>query len=376
MPTRDWFAKIKSTAMSPLSAEYRVYAVREISRMSVKVILAAILFLAVSGNCNVWAQENAETPSVLHIQHTVTTSKTGFPQFLYMYKVLDGAKSAASAEALTGDISLENYSSNFSEVLWLIAYWQGKCPVNDQSLTGASFLWSDILKNPSQSVSQLHVDIHFPHPLPMTGCVGFVFGGGPLVEGKVTMSADLNLTYEPSSSNSITVIDLSGEYCFGQDWGCQNATTDDELGFAVPIVMPAGHLVELYGDISDSTFDGTQNFGPLPTGKAWGALNDFYLLPRGCGKFAENLNSQGFSNPVLLSTLYSWLPDNALHLESVPLEYKIPDGETGKATLQKRVEKISAPVTVNSGDCMVVIYGRHGDGATDDETQVKAVLAP
>jgi hypothetical protein len=36
--------------------------------------------------------------------------------------------------------------------------------------------------------------------------------------------------------------------------------------------MPAGHLSELFGNISDSTFDGTQNFGPLPTGEAWGAM--------------------------------------------------------------------------------------------------------
>ena len=70
--------------------------------------------------------------------------------------------------------------------------------MNDQSLAGANFIWSDILKNPSQSTSNFPVNLNFPHPLPMTGCVGFVFGGGPLVEGKVTMSADLNLTYEPS----------------------------------------------------------------------------------------------------------------------------------------------------------------------------------
>jgi hypothetical protein len=349
--------------------------VREIYRMLVKVILAVTLFLTGLGRCDLWGQD-AETPSVLHIQQSVTTSKTGFPQFLYMYQVLDGAKSTASAQALTGNISIENSSPNFSEVLWLLAYWEGTCPVNDQDLKGANFIWSDILKNPSQSVSELPVDLHFPHPLPMTGCVGLVFGGGPLVKGEVTMSADLNLTYEPSSSNANTIVDLSGEYCFGQDWGCQNATTDDEMGFAVPIVMPAGHLVELFGDISDSTFDGTRQFGPLPTGKAWGALNDFYLLPGGCGKFAKNLNAQGFPNPVLLSTLYDWLPGNAVHLESVPLEYKIPDGETGKATLQKRVEKIPTPVAVDSGDCMVVIYGRTGDGATDNETQVKAVLAP
>jgi hypothetical protein len=325
--------------------------------------------------------QNQSSPlslSVLHIQHSVTTTKTGFPQFLYMYHFLNRAKSAAEARALTGTISLTNQSPDFSEVLWLLAYWDGKCPVNDQSLAGATFLWSDILKNPSQSDSAFQVNLHFPHPLPMTGCVGFVFGGGPLFEGEVTMSADLNLTYEPTSSfNRNIVIDLSGEYCFGQDWGCQNATIDDDKGFAIPITLPAGRLVELFGNISDSTFDGTTNFGPLPTGHSWGAINDFYLLPGGCGKFAANLNRQGFPKPVLLSTLYSWLPDDAAQLESVPFAYRIPEDGTGEATLEKQVARtFPVPVTVNSGDCLVVIYGREGNGATDDETQVKAVMVP
>jgi hypothetical protein len=347
-------------------------------KADLRMTVRALIFLLLgSGICNLWSQESVTAPSTLHIQRSVTTSETGFPQYLYMYHLLDGAKSAAEATSLTGQISLENHSPNFSEVLWLLAYWQGECPVNDQSLTGANFLWSDILKNPAQSTSDFRVDFHFPHPLPMTGCVGFVFGGGPLVEGAVAMSADLDLTYEASSLGTNTVIDLSGEYCFGQNWGCENATPDDAMGFGVPITLPAGHLVELFGNISDSTFDGTQNFGPLPSGSAWGAFNDFYLLPGGCGQFGENLNSQGFPNPVLLSTLYSWVPANALHLESVPMEYNIPPGETGKATLQQRVERIfAAPVAVNSGDCIVVIYGRNGNGASDNETQVKAVLAP
>jgi hypothetical protein len=34
------------------------------------------------------------------------------------------------------------------------------------------------------------------------------------------------------------------------------------------------------------------------------------------------------------------------------------------------------PVKVNAGDCMVVIYGRSSNGATDNETQVKALIAP
>jgi hypothetical protein len=41
------------------------------------------------------------------------------------------------------------------------------------------------------------------------------------------------------------------------------------------------------------------------------------------------------------------------------------------------VEKIfRAPIAITAGDCMVVIYGRAGNGATDDETQVNAVMEP
>lgn len=342
------------------------------------VVLGAIFILIGPKTLDLWGQESAFEASVLHIQQTQTTSQTGFPTFLAMYQVLDGANSPAEALALTGTISLKNYDPRFSEILWILAYWQGGCPALDLSLNGATVLWSDIVKNPSQSDSTFPVNLEFPHPLPMTGCVGLYYGGGPLFEGKVTMSADLDLTYKAvKNPNTNTVVDLSGEYCFGQDWGCQNFTTIDGEAFAVPITMTAGHLLELYGNISDSTFDGTTNFGPLPTGESWGAVNDFYLLPGGCGIFGQNLNSQGFPNPAPLSTLYSWLPHDALHLGSVPLVDRIPSGETSKATLQSLVENIfSVPLKVNSGDCMLVIYGRTGDGATDNETQVHALMAP
>ena len=343
-------------------------------------MLAIVVILVAAGvpRNPLWAQETSAGTSVLHIQQSVTTGQTGFPQFIYNYHLLDGAQSTLGAQALTGTISLANDSANFSEVLWLLVYWPGTCPVADQGLAGASFIWSDILKNPSQSDSEFHVDLKFPNPLPMTGCIALVLGGGPLVAGEVTMSADLNLAYEVSNATPNTVIDLAGEYCFGQNWGCQNATTDDGMGFGVPITMQtSGHLVELFGNISDSTFDGTANFGPPPTGNAWGAINDFYLLPGGCGEFGQNINSHGFPNTVPLQTLYSWLPSDAVHLESVPMKYMIPEGETGIATLQKPVERIfPVPVTVDSGDCVVVIYGRTGNGATDNETQVKALLAP
>jgi hypothetical protein len=192
------------------------------------------------------------------------------------------------------------------------------------------------------------------------------------------MSANLDLTYRPAKKPSPNmVLGLDGEYCFGQDGGCQNATAIDGEAFAVPIpIMVTGHLLELYGNISDSTFDGTDNNGPIPT-ESWGAINDFYLLPGGCGIFEKNLNSQGLPNPAPLSTLHSWLPKDALHLASLPLVDRVAPGGSSKATLQGQMESIfSVPVKVNSGDCLLVIYGRTGNGATDNETQVIGLMGP
>lgn len=345
------------------------------------IVCAAILMWARCGVGELWAQGSANQSSVLHIQQTQTTSQgsqQGFPTFLAMYHVLDGATSPAEALALNGTLSLKNYTPTFSEVLWLLVYWQGDCPADDINLTQATIIWTDIVKNPSQSETTFPVNLIFPHPLPMTGCVGLYYGGGPLIQGKATMSANLDLTYRPATNPSPNmVIGVGGEYCFGQDGGCQNATAIDGEAFAVPIKFIAGgHLLELYGNISDSTFDGTKDNGPIPTA-SWGGINDFYLLPGGCGIFEKNLNSQGFPNPAPLSTLHNWLPKDALHLASLPLIDRVSPGGSSKATLQGQVENIfSVPVKVNSGDCMLVIYGRTGNGATDNETQVNALMGP
>lgn len=350
-----------------------------------RVVLCAAIFVVNGLGLTLRAQENSDSvaASVLHIPQTQTTSQGsqhGFPTFLSMYHVLDAGKSPIEALALTGTLSIRNYDPTFGEVLWTLVYWQGECPAHDISLSSAAgIVWSDIVKNPSQSASTFPVNLTFPNPLPITGCVGLYYGGGPLLTGKVTMTADLNLTYRPMKNpNPNTVLDLSGEYCFGQDSGCQNATAIDGEAFAVPFTMLApGHLLELYGNISDSTFDGTSNFGPLPAGESWGAVNDFYLLPGGCRIFEANLNDQGFPNPAPLSTLHAWLPKDALHLASVPLVDRTPAGETIKAALQSLVENIfSVPVKINAGDCLLVIYGRTGNGATDNETQVHALIAP
>jgi hypothetical protein len=330
------------------------------------------------------AQETASKPSVLHIVQTQTTAPptTGeVPTFLATYHVLDGAKSPANLLALKGTLSMKNDSQNFSQVLWVLVYWQGECPAHDINLAKiAGYLWIDITKNVTQSDSEFPVNLQFPHPIPATGCIGFYYGGGPEFAGKTTMKADLDLTYEPASSaNENRVVNVgAGEYCFGLNWGCQNATENDEEGFAVPTTLQqSGHLLELYGNISDTAFDGTTNFGPIPTGDSWGTVNDWYLLPGSCGIFGENLNSQGFPNPLPLSTIHSWLPHNAMHLASVPMVDRIVPQGTGMATLQNPVQTFfSVPVKVNAGDCLLTIYGRSGNGATDNETQVLGLMGP
>ena len=342
----------------------------------------AFLFVGVAIS-NLWAQDAATPSSILHIQQTQTTSQgsqNGWPTFLAMYHVLDGAKSPANMSALKGKLTLKNYDPTFSEVLWLLVYWQGECPAHDINLTqAAGILWADIIKNPSQSDSSFPVNLVFPHPLPATGCIGLYYGGGPLIQGKATMTADLELTYKATTSNPNTIVNVGGgEYCFGQDYGCQNATAIDGEAFAVPTKFKtSGHLLEIYGNISDSSFDGTKDNGPVPTGTSWGSINDFYLLPGGCGIFEENVNIQGVPNPVPLSTLHSWLPKDALHLVSVPQVDRIAPGETGKGALQNQIETIfSVPVKVNAGDCMLTIFGRTGNGATDNETQVIGLMGP
>jgi len=347
-------------------------------------VCCALLILTGLITSKLQSQESASAPAVLHIvqsQTTVPPTNGSVPTFLTTYQVLNGATSPTNLLALKGTLSLKNDSQDFSQVLWVLVYWQGECPAHDINLTKiAGYLWLDITKNPSHSSNTFPVDLRFPNPIPASGCIGFYYGGGPVFAGKTTMFADLNLTYQAASSaNPNTVISAgAGEYCFGQTWGCQNFTTEDEFGFAVPTLMQTpGHLLELYGNISDSTFDGTNNFGPVPTGKEWGTVNDWYLLRGGCGEFGENINAQGFPNPLPLSLLYRSLPSDAIHLESVPLDYKIPEGGTGMTALQARVEKIFPdPVQVNAGDCLVTIYGRRGNGATDNETQVNALMAP
>ena len=341
------------------------------------VLLAAVLTSIAWGTCDLWGQQGTEQPSVLNIQHSVTTSKLGFPQFLYMYHLLDGVKSTAEARALTGTISLQNYSSNFSEVLWLLAYWQGECPVDDQSLAGANFIWSDILKNPSQSTLQSSGEPSFPPSLAHDGVHRFCFrrrdvGGrqgydvgrlGPDVRtvelrGEHGGRSFRRILFWPKlglrkcdDRRQQRIRELRSPCRPGSWWSCSETS-------------PTVHLM-----------------GPTTSGRFRPASRGARSTIFTCSP--EAADSLGTTSTARASRSHCRLRLCTVGFRTTPapgeraLEYEIPPDETGRAKLQKRVARIfPAPVTVNAGDCLVVIYGRQGNGATDNETQVKAVLAP
>ncbi len=200
----------------------------------------------------------------------------------------------------------------------------------------------------------------------MSSCVLVGLNGGTVVAPHdVTSAADLSLTYTAPQSPAQSIIGMGGEFCFGQNWGCQGATTDDSLSFAlVTPITQTTRLVALYGDVSDSTFDGTSSFGAPPAG-AWTARNDFLVyLGAECSAFGV---TSGIAGP---SNYYASIPGDATPLLSVPLS----GSGIGVSTVP--VFQAFSNVTLDAGDCLVTLWGLQGGGGFDNETQVTALDEP
>ena len=147
--------------------------------------------------------------------------------------------------------------------------------------------------------------------------------------------------------------------------GMPGSHDDDSLSFAtISPIRQTEQLVALYGDISDSTFDGTSTFGAPPTG-AWTATNDFYVYHGAeCSSFGV---ASGIAGP---GDYYAAIPSDATHLLSVPLSGNSIDVAT------QQVYQPFSGVTLAAGDCLVTLWGVQGGGAFDNETQVTALVSP
>ncbi len=307
-------------------------------------------------------------PSPIELRGSTRTSVTGFPTAWYGFPIA-GAQSFAS---LTGSVSVTNSANLYAEVLFILQYlpsgtctagpWPSSTP--EYGPPGARALGQFIVKAPTQGTFTVPVSFTLPGGLPMSSCVLLGLNGGPVsASHEVVSAANLSLTYAPPQATAQQVLGMGGEFCFGQSWGCQAATTNDSQSFAnVTPVLQASQLVALYGDISDSTFDGTSSFGAPPAG-AWTATNDFFVYHGSeCSSFGV---ASGTAGP---GDYYASIPNDAIHLLSVPLS------GNGIGVTETPVFQSFSGVSLSAGDCLVTLWGLQGGGGFDNETQVFALV--
>jgi hypothetical protein len=309
-------------------------------------------------------------PSPIDMVGSTMTAATGFPTVWYGFPI----SGTESMTTLSGTVSVTNSANLYSEVLFILqtlpsgtctsGHWPASTP--EYGPPGTKPLANFIVKAPTTGTFSVPIHFTLPGGLPMTSCVLLGLNGGTVATAhEVTAAANLTLTFNGPQVPAQSVLLPGGEFCFGQSGGCQRATTNDALSFAtVTPVSAATNIVALYGDISDSTFDGTASFGAPPAG-AWTATNDFYVY-RGsdCAAFGV---ASGTAGP---GSYYASVPGDAVHLLSVPLA-----GNGIGATAQQVFQPVSG-VSLAAGDCLVTLWGLSGGGAFDNETQVFALTAP
>jgi hypothetical protein len=311
-------------------------------------------------------------PSPIHASGSALATVTGFPTSWYGFPVPAGTQ---TLDTIAGHLSINNAQGLYSEVLFIVSYLPtGACTVGRWPSSTPEFgppgsvgLANFIVKNPNAGTVDLPLNLTLPGGLPFSGCLLVGLNGGPVsTPQNVISSANLSISYTGPSTPAQGIIGMGGEFCFGQNWGCQAATTDNTKSFAIvsgQLSAPT-KLIALYGDISDTTFDGTSAFGPLPSG-AWTAKNDFFIYHGAeCTAVAP---SGGIAGP---GNFYSAIPADAVQLLSVPLS------GNGRGVTQQPVFKQFNNVTIQPGDCLVTLWGLQSDGAFDNETQVIALISP
>lgn len=309
--------------------------------------------------------------SPIALTGSTRTSATGFPTAWYGFPIPAGTQSFAS---LSGSVSVTNSANLYAEVLFILQYlptgtctsgpWPSSTP--EYGPPGAQPLGQFIVKAPTQGTFTVPVSFTLPGGVPMSSCVLLGLNGGPVsATHDVVSSASLSLSFTPVQSATQTVLGMGGEFCFGQNWGCQAATTNDAQSFAnVTPVTQAAKLVALYGDLSDSTFDGTASFGAPPSG-AWTATNDFYVYHGSeCSQFGVASGTAGPGN------YYATIPSDAVHLLSAP------QSGNGIGVSEGAVYQPVSNVSLAAGDCLVTLWGLQGGGGFDNETQIFALVAP
>ena len=258
-------------------------------------------------------------------------------------------------------------------LLSIFSYGGGTCPKSGAKFStyaavGAAdpdmnILFQYIVKRPTKGTISVPINFTLPSyaALPIAGCLGVILDGGGY-ERPIKMATELSIAYSTTlPPTGAYEVGLGGEFCFGQDWGCQAHSVDTTVQYVTTTpITQTSTLVALVGDVSDSPV-GTAEAKPKA---AWGATNDFYLLRGSCEPYTS---AGGQAGP---GAYLDNVPAGAMPLLGASLN------GVGRESLQQSFYQPFSNLVVNAGDCIVTMFGRTGGGSTDDETQVHAVLAP
>jgi hypothetical protein len=315
-------------------------------------------------------------------QFSFSTSQGGFPSQWFGYSL----PNSVNLVGLSGTVSMNNTANIFSEMLFVVGFLPaGTCPTSGtqvQPQGQGPAIWSDIIKGPTAGTFTAPVNFTLPVGVPIQNCLIVQINGGTVAANHdVIGTVNLVATYVQGAASTSQVLGMDNEACFGVNSGCQLATINDTQSFAAATqITKRSALNAIWGNISDSTFDGSPSFGPPPTGP-WTALNDVYIY-RGvdCNQFPFD-GGRAFIGPGNFS---NQIPADATHLLSAPLvggggvapgftiNYLLPGVMNGTAVYQTFTN-----TTLNAGDCLVALYGMSGTAAAfDNEDQLHAVVTP
>jgi hypothetical protein len=304
------------------------------------------------------------------IKATATTYAPTFKKYLYSFAL---PQPAINIVGIDGYVSITSAMPRFSEALISAHYSpSGHCPSDgavydtyDQiglDFPGTQPLAQFVLKLPTSGTTQVPTQLALPVPIPVRGCIFVILDGGVAgAGGRFTMTSGMSLAYTPPQPYSAaTILGLGDEFCLGQSWGCQLASTNtsERTAFAkaIKIAQPST-LRALYGGISDSAL-GPAGYAAPPTG-FWMTWNDFYLY-KGC------TIPEGTTGPA---DYYASIPADAVHLLNVTLQ------GTDDAAVQQMVYK-SFNVPLSTGDCLVHLFKGTPNGGMSAEAQVLALIQP
>lgn len=336
--------------------------------MKTKLFLSALVnFFLFSTPVTAIEASDSFDGNLMKVKKSVTYSASSSIRYYKFIKTAALPKGTSYLSKISGKVRLQqsgDYSLSLNSIM--IA---PRCPTENQ----VPFLYYDktfsnymgpVQYNLAQFIlrgtSAAALDYTFPSPIPVSGCIVFIFDGGPLSgTATFTMSADLKLEFDDSASakHSRNPVLLSSGHEFFP-YGKNRA-----MAYLQPIGFKS-ELRSIYGNYSNL---GTNH-----------SITEFYVAKGGCGTFPK----KPFANNVLKyqgsrAALLAHLPVGSTQFHRI--EKTTLNGQAG--LIQETIShKLEVPVDLEAGDCLIsIVYAPKKAkllSGANFENQVKYFLLP